>query len=329
MSATAPPRVGLVLGAGGVAGHSFHAGVLRALAEAGWDARDAEVVVGTSAGSIVGVALRAGLSPGDLHARATGGPLSDEGARILGGVPTGDARSRFAPGRARRVPRPASPRLVAALARRPWRARPGLVTAGLFPEGRVAATPIAEDVDGVLARAGEPAGLWVVTVDLDSGRRLVFGRDEALPQGWRWPDAVAASCAIPGFFTPVRVDGTRLVDGGAHSPTNADLLADVPLDAVVVASPMSATRQARRRGLDGPVRALYARRLASELAELRHLGLPVLVFEPPTDVTRRVGLRAMSPDVRVPVAHAAYETALRRLDASPDEMLPLLAPRAA
>src|SRR4029453_17418931 len=48
-------RVGLVLGAGGVVGHAFHAGVLRALAEVtGWDPRRAEVVVGTSAGAPAG-----------------------------------------------------------------------------------------------------------------------------------------------------------------------------------------------------------------------------------------------------------------------------------
>ena len=56
------PRIGLVLGAGGVAGGAFHAGVLAALEEAtGWDPRTAAVVVGTSAGSITGATLRAGL----------------------------------------------------------------------------------------------------------------------------------------------------------------------------------------------------------------------------------------------------------------------------
>ena len=56
-------RIGLVLGAGGAVGHAFHAGVLAALAdETGWDAREAEVVVGTSAGSVVGALLRAGMS---------------------------------------------------------------------------------------------------------------------------------------------------------------------------------------------------------------------------------------------------------------------------
>ena len=54
-------RIGLVLGAGGVIGHAFHAGVLAALADdTGWDPRRADVIVGTSAGSIAGALLRAG-----------------------------------------------------------------------------------------------------------------------------------------------------------------------------------------------------------------------------------------------------------------------------
>src|SRR5438270_7966110 len=76
-------RVGLVLGAGGPVGHSFHAGTLAALADGGWDARDAAVIVGTSIGAVTGALLRAGISPGDLYARLTGHNLSsDSRARL-------------------------------------------------------------------------------------------------------------------------------------------------------------------------------------------------------------------------------------------------------
>src|SRR4051812_8558232 len=73
----AVPRVALVLGAGGVTGGAFHAGVLSALVDAtSWDPRDAELIVGTSAGSATGGALRAGLSARDMAARARGEALS-------------------------------------------------------------------------------------------------------------------------------------------------------------------------------------------------------------------------------------------------------------
>src|SRR5205814_9838116 len=71
-------------------------------------------------------------------------------------------------------------------------------------------------------------------------------------------DAVAASCAIPSFFEPVTIGGVAFVDGGAHSPTNADLLADRELDLVVVSSPRSEEH-------------------TSELQSLRHLVCRLLL----------------------------------------------------
>src|SRR5207342_3836371 len=69
--------VGLVLGAGGVVGHAYHAGTLATIAQVtGWDPRRAAVIVGTSAGSGVGATLRAGLAAPDFVARITGEPLS-------------------------------------------------------------------------------------------------------------------------------------------------------------------------------------------------------------------------------------------------------------
>jgi NTE family protein len=309
----ATPRVGLVLGAGGVAGHAFHAGVLAALADTtGWDPRSAEIVLGTSAGSMVGSSLRAGLSAPDLFARVTDRSLSPEGREILAGEPQSSgtwqrvARSG--------LPLPASPAMLAHLLRRPWRARPGLVTAALLPHGRFDPATIREGVDRLLApRIEDP--LWVAAVRLRDGRRIVFGRPgEPVSEGWSWGQAVAASCAIPGFFAPVLHDGERYVDGGAHSPTNADLLADRGLDTVVVLSPMSATRSAGIRGIDAPVRGMYRLRLAAEVARLRRTGVSVFVFQPTREVLAAAGINAMDPARRVPVARAAHAAASRRLD---------------
>ncbi|MDP9434421.1 MAG: patatin-like phospholipase family protein, partial [Actinomycetota bacterium] len=74
-------RTALVLGAGGLTGQAYHLGVLSALAEAGYDGRRADVLVGTSAGSLVAAGLAAGLSAADLAAELTGEPLSAEGAQ--------------------------------------------------------------------------------------------------------------------------------------------------------------------------------------------------------------------------------------------------------
>jgi NTE family protein len=105
--------------------------------------------------------------------------------------------------------------------------------------------------------------LWINAVELQTSRRVTFGRDPS--PATDVPSAVAASCAIPSFFAPVIIDGDRYVDGGVHSPTNADLVAGLGLDLVVISSPMSVAhaghhvpthpRRPRRDGsqCDGPV----------------------------------------------------------------------------
>src|SRR5438477_12660632 len=77
-------RVGLVLGTGGVVGQAYHAGVLAALEhDLGWDPRTADVIVGSSAGSVTGTLLRLGVPAHDLAAFAVEAPLSVEGALLL------------------------------------------------------------------------------------------------------------------------------------------------------------------------------------------------------------------------------------------------------
>src|SRR5438132_2030236 len=118
-------RIGLVLGAGGAVGHAFHVGVLAAVAEVtGWDARDAEVIVGTSAGSVVGALLRAGASAPDLAARAAGTPLSSEGRRLVARAEAGQADARPIPTRSERsrVPAMSAPGALARAALQPWNA---------------------------------------------------------------------------------------------------------------------------------------------------------------------------------------------------------------
>src|SRR4029079_6405860 len=117
----------------------------------------------------------------------------------------------------------------------------------------------------------------IVAVQLDTGRRVVFGRDATVPLA----DAVRASRAIPAFFEPVEIGGARYVDGGVHSTTNADVVAGALPDLVVVSAPMSAARGAAR-GLELPMRQFARLSLAREVAGLRRRGLRVVVFQPTT-----------------------------------------------
>src|SRR2546429_8123611 len=77
-------RVGLVLGAGGAVGHAFHAGVLAALEQsAGWRPDSADVIVGTSAGSIIAALVRAGGSASDIANASLRRPLSPAGRALF------------------------------------------------------------------------------------------------------------------------------------------------------------------------------------------------------------------------------------------------------
>jgi NTE family protein len=306
-------RIGLVLGAGGVVGHAFHAGVLSALADVtGWDARHAEVVVGTSAGAVVGALLRAGVSPADLAAGMTGAPLSPDGARLAdragrrASIPKSPPRWRGG------FPRMASPGTFARLARPPLRpVRPGTLAAAALPAGRVPTELVAAGLRPLFTSGWPERELWLCAVRLDAGRRVVFGRDGAPRVGVA--DAVAASCAIPGFFEPVEIGGVRYVDGGAHSPSNADLLAGRGLDLVIVSSPMSVADNRLRPSIDQPARRLTRLYLGLEAARLRRAGTPVLAFQPTRADLAAMGLNAMDPARRSPVTRQARESAQQRL----------------
>jgi NTE family protein len=309
-------RIGLVLGAGGVVGHAYHAGVLEGLCAAtGWDPRDAEVIVGTSAGSVVGALLRAGCSAGDLAARSTGAPLSPEGAALVARSEPAGVASRVPsrpPGR-RGLPRMASPALLARAALRPfWMNRPGVMLAGALPAGLVPTELVAAGFRPLFGADWPDRDLWLTAVRLRDGRRVVFGRDGA-PRA-HVADAVAASCAIPSFFAPVTIGGVSYVDGGAHSPTNADLLADRKLDLVIVSSPMSVVGNRLRPSLDLPARRLCQFYLGQEAARIRRRGVPVLTFQPTGDDLKAMGMNAMDPARRKPVTEQARQSTLRKLE---------------
>jgi NTE family protein len=304
-------RVGLVLGAGGVAGGAFHAGVLAALAAGtGWDPRQASVIVGTSAGSISATSLRAGLPAPDLLARAQDRPLSAEGQRVVRGIGPIPSPPPLRPSRQPRAAGDLAATLARA-ARRPWNARPTALAAALLPEGTVSTEMISAGIGALLPDAWPPDPLWICAVRQSDGQRIVFGRGERRP---RVADAVAASCAIPGFFAPVVIDGEAHLDGGVHSPTNADVLRGEPLDLVLVSSPMSRRGRRPRLSADQPMRAWAGALLDAEARRLRRRGIDVVAFQPDDGVLGAMGLNAMDPGRRSVIATAAYEATRHRLE---------------
>jgi NTE family protein len=304
-------RVGLVLGGGGVVGGAFHAGVLAALEElAGWDARRATHVVGTSAGSLTAAFLRAGFPPHDLAARARGATLSSDGARVLEGMGPVPQTPAFGLGGSRR--RSLTTPALDWASLRPWKVRPGAVAAAMLPPGKTPSDPIRKFIDPSFAGEWPSEPLWICSVSLSTAKRVVFGRSDAPSASVG--QAVASSCAIPGFFAPVPIAGDEYVDGGAHSPTNLDVLRRESLDLVIVSSPMSAAGRSWRLSPDLAVRQWCRNRLASEVATLRRRGIPVVTFQPTIADQEAMGLNAMDPKRRAEVVLQTFESARQRLE---------------
>ncbi|MET8703403.1 patatin-like phospholipase family protein [Kitasatospora sp. NPDC004723] len=343
------PRRGLVLGGGGMLGAAWTVGALRAVEEAtGRPPGDAEVLLGTSAGAILGALLAAGADTGQLRDHQCGlpigsGPLAgiefDYDTAVGGALPP---RPRVGIG---------SPGLLRDAVRHP-RTYPWLtMVSAMAPHGRGSLASVGALVGGLFDGAdGWPAGsvLRVVAVDYRTGRRVVFGDPGAPPA--RVDEAVTASCAIPGWFAPVPVGGTAYVDGGCWSATNADLLLDRGLDEVYVLAPMalrpdppgrpesdngaSAATRARRvrdwlhapRERDRPsgvlaqlvarYRRTVTRRLLREAGLLRASGVRVHLLAPTPADLAVMGPNMMDPARRGPVLESALDTCRRTLEAA-------------
>lgn len=297
-------RIGLVLGAGGTVGQAYHAGVLAALEhDLGWDARKADVIVGTSAGSVTGTLLRLGVPAHDLAAWAVEAPLSVEAAQLREQIDRD--RPAFPPFTAEhwlrrwRLP---SRQLLARMVKRPWAFRPSVAAMTLMPTGRV---DLAEHTNGLAQAEPDswPAGLWICAARRDDGRRVVFGRTGSPRSGLA--EAVSASCSIPGYFAPVMIGGVEYFDGGVNSPTNADVLRNDALDLVIVVSPMSAAGGLPRTA-DGVIRFAAHRRLEREIARLSKQGTTVVRIEPAEAALGAMGLNMMAEDRSDAVVQASF-----------------------
>jgi NTE family protein len=308
----------LVLGAGGLTGQAFHLGVLTALADlTGFDGRAADVVVGTSAGSLVAAALTAGFTPQDQAAFLHGDEVSADGRKLLRSLRMQAATMPTLSAEAGALRRgPLAPGSLLAAARRPWGIRPGAVISGLIPAGRTTTDGIRRGTAHLHGRTWPGPKLRICAVRARDARRVVFGSPTAPKVDVA--TAVAASCAIPGYFSPVFIDGQPYVDGGAHSPTNADVVRKDEPDLVVISSPMSFGPGGAVRSPDALVRLAVRRYLAREVRLLRRRGATVVVFQPSAQDLGAMGVNPMKLARGPSVVETAAATVRARLEARPE-----------
>jgi NTE family protein len=302
-------RVGLVLGGGGVIGLAYHAAALAALEnDLRWDPRKADVVVGTSAGSLVGALLRSGLPAMDLAALAVDAELFEtppQVAEVLRDRPELPPVENFS---LRRLPRLPPRGVVTSWLRRPWRFDPVTALASILPDGSIAVPTQMTSLGAELGDAWPADDLWICVARQRDLKRRLFGLDLDGPLA----AAVTASCAVPGYFPPVPIEGERYVDGGVRSPTNADVLARAPIDFAIIVSPMSG-RDLGRIGSEAIMRRYLRRKLQGERAVLRAAGIESFVIEPGSEVIPVLGIDFMNGNNIEAITHAAFLDTGRQL----------------
>ncbi|MFC0040432.1 patatin-like phospholipase family protein [Actinomadura rayongensis] len=225
----------LVLGGGGVAGIAWTTGLLAGLAEAGQDWTDADLVVGTSAGSTVGAQLGSGLSLDELYARqADPDAPNHELTPPVAIAEVWETVVRLQ----REHPEPGDLRRAVA-------------------EYALKADTVSEEERRAVIEARLPSHAWpdrdlrIVAVEASAGLPVVFDRTS----GVSLVDAVAASCAVPGVWPPVTISGVRYVDGGVRTSANADFAAGYD-DVLVIAPLPDPPLEEQLAGLGGNVRLI-------------------------------------------------------------------------
>jgi NTE family protein len=312
-------KVGLVLGAGGVLGGAWLTGGLAAIAdETGWDPGSADYIVGTSAGSVMGSLVASGVPPWFMVAHSAG--ESFDGLSGADGRPASSAsRSGGAVFKLHRglpLLGPGSWRLGLAALRNPARHTPAAAFGAWLPRGLIATDSIKDVVRRVVGEGWtDHPNTWIVACDYATGRRVPFGRAGA-PEA-DLPDAVAASCAIPGFYRPVEISGRRYVDGGMYSASNLDLLADCGLDLVICLNPTSTLETpTSRHPLDrvaDAVRKGSGRRLGYEAKKVRAKGTEVVLIQPLAADLALMGRNLMRRKGRHAVIETARQTVAQQL----------------
>ncbi len=318
-------KLGLVLGGGGLVGMGYHAGAIKALDEWGIDIARADVIVGTSAGSIIGSYLAAGWKPGDFydyaHGKHADSARDEDGRR-------NEVRQIFVPlweTPAERARRTIGSFFALASSRGYlYRATAGRVPGSslrkAFPAGMYSSAETRIRLHEDLPEEWPREDVYICAVDLYSGERVAFGHPTA-PEA-SFPDAVLASVAIPGVFPPVKVGDRQYVDGGAYSATSLDLAADAGCDAILCIAPLGFRNDgviaARDPKLWAPMlmRSLFARALRREVVAARARGIEIFVVRPWVTELASHGTNSMRHFDRVAFTDAARDGTRRLLEES-------------
>jgi NTE family protein len=290
----------VVIGCGGALGGAWAAAALRSAENRlGWDLRNADVIIGTSAGAVLGTLLSAGVSVDEI-AHWQGGHSKSVFTQDAASVPSLPPRPKAAL---------TAPGLISGLLQR----KVSLMTAlsGMLPVGTADMQGFVDLIDAVVPPGQwtrHPA-TWLMVVDAANGQRVALGYPGSPSIAMN--KAVCASYAVPGWCPPVEHNGRTYIDGGAASPTSADLLISTDVSEAIVIAPMASTDMGMPRNpaeaAERLLRKQMTRIVEKEIRQLEHAGIRVRKMYPVRDDLAAMGYNLMDRSKRRDV----YETALR------------------
>ena len=297
--------IGLVLGAGGVLGAAWMTGALVRLQERlPGPVAEVDLMVGTSAGSVLAAALRCGASLAEITAWQRGnatGKLSESAVLAAQEGPLPPLP----------YPRPGS--LPLARAALTFQVPPWVGASGWLPHGRARHTALRSLASALEDRAPVPwadGRTWIAAMDYDTGRRVLFGQPGAPPA--TLTDAVVASCSIPGWYAPALIGGRRYVDGGVRSATSLGVLRGADVDEVYILAPMASTEPDHPLRpdlrLERRLRQLITRALIRQAKLLRAEGKHVTILTPGASDLAVMGVNLMDGSRRQAVLEQSLRT---------------------
>jgi NTE family protein len=278
----------LVLGGGGSAGNAWEIGVIAGLFDAGLDVTEADLIIGTSAGSTAAAQITSATQPTELLANIlAAAPQPRTG-------PVGSDRGRVPNRPAADHMEKTSEIIGAAEDAADMRRRMG--AAALEMDAAPGSSGQTQRRATVAARL--PSQHWpqrpmlIVAVDAHTGEPVVFDRHS----GVDLVDAVTASCAMGfGAAPPHSIGDSRYIDGGYRRGENADLAAGY--GRVLVLSPLGGRSRAPQD---------WGIHLAAQVDELRARGSRVETIFPDSNSRDAFGVNLMDPSTRPPAARAGY-----------------------
>ena len=284
----------LVLSGGGSVGIAWQSGLFVGLAGNGVTMTDADLVVGTSAGSAVGAQIKLGRDLSEQVERyRTSGPAR--------GVSTGQTG---APGQSS-ADRMA--KLMEVMAGNPdaTPAERGRLIGQFALEADTGPEENFVAAFGYLKGAPFPAGYACTAVDAESGEFKVWRQEDEV----ELDRAVASSCSVPGLFPPITIKSRRYIDGGMRSGTNADLVAGH--DRVLIVTLMTG---ARGGAADDPRFERMRKAREAETAAITAAGGTIETIGPDAEAAATMGVNLMDGSRLLEAAEAGVRQGKREAD---------------